>query len=57
MCYDRVVHGQVPVCVEVCLADALSFGEKEILLMQAEAKGKKVIKKMSTQSVIYVKSA
>lgn len=56
LCYGRVIHGQPPVCVEVCLADALSFGEKEILLMQAEAKGKKLIKKKSTQSILYVKS-
>ncbi|GAB1411151.1 hypothetical protein MASR1M90_23050 [Desulfovibrionales bacterium] len=57
LCYDRVVHGHDPVCVEVCMADALSFGEREILLMQAEATGKKVIKKKSTQSILYVKSS
>lgn len=57
LCYDRVTHGLDPVCVDVCLTGALSFGEKEILLMQAEAKGKQVIKKMSTQSIIYVKNA
>lgn len=56
LCHDRVVHGLDPVCVESCLTDALSFGEKEILLMHAEAKDKTVIKKMSTQSIIYVKS-
>lgn len=57
MCHDRVIHGEPPVCVEVCLADALSFGEREILLMHADAAGKKVIKKRSSQSIIYVKSA
>lgn len=56
LCHDRVIHGMEPVCVEICLADALSFGEKEILLMRAEAKGKKLIKKKSTQSILYVKS-
>jgi polysulfide reductase chain B len=56
LCHDRVIHGMEPVCVEICLADALSFGEREILLMQAEAKGKTVIKKKSTQSILYVKS-
>lgn len=56
LCHDRVIHGQDPVCVEVCLTDALTFGEKEILLMHADAKGKKVIKKKSTQSILYVKS-
>lgn len=57
LCHDRVVHGQEPVCVEVCLADALRFGEREILLMQAEAAGKKLLKKRSTQSILYVKRA
>lgn len=56
LCQDRVAHGLDPVCVESCLTDALSFGEKEILLMQADAKGKQVIKKMSTQSMLYVKT-
>ncbi len=56
MCYDRVVHGLDPVCVEVCMTDALSFGEKEILLMHADAKGRSVVKKLSTQSIIYLTS-
>lgn len=56
LCSDRVLHGLEPVCVEVCLADALSFGEREILLMHADAKGKKVLKKKSTQSILYIKS-
>lgn len=56
LCHDRVLHGLEPVCVEICLADALSFGEREILLMQAEAAGKKVVKKLSAQSILYVKT-
>lgn len=56
LCYDRVTHGLDPVCVETCLTEALSFGEKEILLMQADAAGKEVIKKLSTQSILYVKT-
>jgi polysulfide reductase chain B len=55
LCYDRVVHGLEPVCVETCLTDALSFGEREILQMRAEAAGKQVIRKRSTQSILYVK--
>jgi len=57
LCHDRVIHGLEPVCVETCLADALSFGEREILLMQAEAANKKVVKKLSAQSMLYVKTA
>ncbi len=56
LCYDRVVHGLEPVCVETCLTDALSFGEREILLMHADAAGKQVIKKKSAQSILYVKN-
>lgn len=56
LCYDRVVHGFEPVCVETCLTDALSFGEREILLMQADAKGKEVLKRRSAQSILYVRS-
>ncbi len=56
LCYGRITHGQDPVCVESCLTSALSFGEKEILLMQAEAKGKNVIKKLSAQSIVYVQT-
>lgn len=56
LCYGRVVHGLEPVCVETCLTDALSFGEREILMMQAEAAGKQVMKKRSAQSILYVKN-
>jgi polysulfide reductase chain B len=56
LCYDRVTHGLDPVCVETCLTNALTFGEKEILLMQADAAGKQVIKKLSAQSIVYVKT-
>ncbi len=57
LCYDRVVHGLEPVCVEICLADALAFGEREILFMHADATNKQVIKKRSAQSILYVKSS
>jgi polysulfide reductase chain B len=56
LCYDRVIHGMEPVCVDTCLTDALSFGEREILLMHAEAAGKEVIKRRSAQSILYVKN-
>jgi polysulfide reductase chain B len=45
--------GEKPVCAEVCLTDAIRFGEKEILKMEIEAEGKEIVKKMSAQSVIY----
>ena len=56
MCFDRVTHGLDPVCVETCLTDALRFGEREILLMHAQAAGKQVVKKLSPQSILYVET-
>lgn len=56
LCEDRVVAGEPPVCVEVCMTDALSFGEKNLLRMQAEARGKEVVKKLSAMSMTYVRS-
>ncbi|WP_461210319.1 4Fe-4S dicluster domain-containing protein [Desulfocurvus sp. DL9XJH121] len=54
LCHDRVVAGKQPVCVEVCMTDALVFGEKEMLRMLAESKGKIVQKKLSAMSMTYV---
>lgn len=55
LCYDRVVAGLVPVCAEVCLTDAISFGEKELLIQRALDKGREIDKKMSAMSIIYLK--
>ena len=32
MCYDRIVEGKVPACVEVCTAGALIFGKRSELI-------------------------
>lgn len=53
LCSDRVHMGQIPVCAEVCLTDAISFGEKELLKESAISHGRKIVKKMSTQSILY----
>jgi polysulfide reductase chain B len=45
--------GEKPVCAEVCLIDAIRFGEKELLKMELAAQGKEIVKKMSAQSAIY----
>jgi Fe-S-cluster-containing dehydrogenase component len=34
MCYDRIIQGQIPVCVETC-GDALTFGTRKELLSEA----------------------
>lgn len=55
LCYDRVVFGLPPVCVEVCMTDAITFGELETLKALARDRGREVDRKMSAMSVIYLK--
>jgi polysulfide reductase chain B len=38
------------------MTNALTFGEKILLRMQAEAKGKEVVKKLSAMSMTYVRT-
>ena len=54
MCYDLVVFGNNPVCVEVCMTDAIAFGELETL--KALARDRELDRKMSSMSVIYLKA-
>ncbi|HDK28190.1 MAG TPA: 4Fe-4S dicluster domain-containing protein, partial [Candidatus Atribacteria bacterium] len=35
MCYDRIVQGKVPACVEICTAGALTFGKRSELIKLA----------------------
>jgi heterodisulfide reductase subunit A len=55
LCADITAFGSMPVCAEVCMSDAISFGEVEILKMNAANKGKKIIEELSRESHIYVK--
>jgi len=57
LCYDQIVFGEKPVCVDICLTNALSFGEWELLQLRADTAGKQIIKKRSTQSILYIKSS
>ncbi len=55
LCADLVVFGGKPVCAEVCMVDAISFGELATLKQQALEQGREIDKKMSAMSVIYLK--
>ena len=53
---DLVHAGGTPVCVETCMTDAISFGEKALLRQQAQDEGNEILKKMSAQSILYVQN-
>ncbi|WP_027367616.1 4Fe-4S dicluster domain-containing protein [Desulfocurvibacter africanus] len=57
MCWDLVHGGQKPVCAQVCLTDAIRFGEKQLLRMELKAEGKEILKRMSAQSVLYYRDS
>ncbi len=55
LCFERIHVGEMPVCAEVCLTDAITFGEHELVRQQAEDRGKKILKNLSRESILYVK--
>jgi NADPH-dependent glutamate synthase beta subunit-like oxidoreductase len=55
LCFDRVHIGQVPVCSEVCLTDAIAFGECELISQEAQHKGLAVVEWLMKESHFYVK--
>ena len=54
-CYDLITTGQKPVRAEVCLTDALTVGEAELLRQEAESRGLTIIEELSRASHLYVK--
>ena len=54
-CYDLITTGQKPVCAEVCLTDALTVGETELLKQKALSEGQEIIEELSQASHLYVK--
>ena len=55
LCSDLIQVGQKPICVDVCLTDALKFGEHELLKQNALDQGKTVIQELSQAGHIYVR--
>jgi len=55
LCFDRIHVGEVPVCVEVCLTDAIIFGEYELIKQRAIDTGLDIRQDISKESILYVK--
>jgi NADPH-dependent glutamate synthase beta subunit-like oxidoreductase len=55
LCFDRIHRGELPVCAEVCLTDAITFGEVELLRQNAADQGYSVVDDLSKESVLYIK--
>jgi polysulfide reductase chain B len=55
LCHDRVVAGEIPVCAEVCMTDAITFGEVEMLRQTALDRGREIDRKKSAMSIVYLK--
>ncbi len=55
LCAPRVQRGEQPVCVEVCLTDAISFGEVVLLKQRASDQAFSVVEDLSEEAVLYVR--
>lgn len=55
LCFERIHRGERPVCAEVCLTDAITFGEVALLRQMAADEGRVVVDRLSKESILYVK--
>jgi len=55
LCHARIYQGQVPVCVETCLTDAIAFGELDLLRQRAADQGRSIAADLSKESILYVR--
>jgi len=55
LCSDRTHTGELPVCAEVCMTDAITFGEYGLVRQNALADGRTIMKGLSKESLLYVK--
>ena len=55
LCSDRTHLGELPVCAEVCMTDAITFGEYDLVRQRALADGRVILEDLSKQSLLYVK--
>jgi NADPH-dependent glutamate synthase beta subunit-like oxidoreductase len=55
LCFDRIHVGELPVCAEVCMTDAIAFGEYELVKQRAAGDGRSIIENLSKESLLYIK--
>jgi NADPH-dependent glutamate synthase beta subunit-like oxidoreductase len=55
LCYDRIPKRELPVCAEVCMTDAISFGEYDLVKQWALANERTIVEALSKESLLYVK--
>ena len=55
LCNERITTGQKPICVDVCMTDALTFGEYELLKQDALDKGREIISELSKAAHLYIR--
>ncbi len=55
LCEPRIYAGEMPVCAETCMTDAIDFGEIELLKQHHAEKGHAVVAELSKEAVLYVK--
>ena len=55
LCSDKIHAGELPVCAEVCMTDAITFGEYDLIRQGALADGRTIMDGLSRESLLYVK--
>jgi len=55
LCSERTHVGELPVCAEVCMTDAITFGEYDLVRQRALADGRTILEDLSKESLLYVK--
>jgi NADPH-dependent glutamate synthase beta subunit-like oxidoreductase len=55
LCFDLTHVGELPVCADVCMTDAIIFGEYDLIKQWAIGEGRSIKTDLSKESVLYVK--
>ena len=54
LCYSRIITGGTTVCTETCMTNAITFGELTLLKQKILNEGRNIVKKLTTESIIYI---